>query len=135
MLLDWLAAAFLCECFSSYFAMSLSVAVLWFALPAVGFAPLPAVGFAPLPAVGFAPLGSLHHCSRSAMFFSCSPRTLVALLHSLHHWLVGCVSVSDSHHWLLGCGSVSDSPLCGSLRLRGSFQASTNITTQHCATS
>ena len=73
----------------------LPLAVLF--LPAVGYAlVLPAVGFAPLPAVGFALPGSLHHCSRSSMFFSCSPRTLVALLHSLHHWLVGCGSVSDS---------------------------------------
>ena len=41
-----------------------SVVVLWFVLPAVGFALLPAVGFALL--------GSFHHRSRSSMFFSLS---------------------------------------------------------------
>ena len=30
------------------------------------------------------------------MFFSCGPRTLVALLHSPRHKLIGCGSVSDS---------------------------------------
>ena len=49
-----------------------------------------------LHAVGFALLGSFHHCSRTSMFFSCGPRILVALLHSFHHRLVGCGSVSDS---------------------------------------
>ena len=131
MLRDWLAAAFLCEVFLIVLRL-VSVVVLWFTLPAVGcalllpavrFALLPAVGFALLPAVGFALLGSSHHCSRSSMFFSCGPRTIVALLHSFHHWLFGCGSV---------CAFSSES-LCGSLRLRGSFLASPNISTQHCA--
>ena len=76
-----------------------SVVVLWFALLAVGHAlVLPAVGFALLPAVDFALLGSSHHRSRSSR----CPRTLVALVHSSHHMLVGFGSVSDSHHLLLG---------------------------------
>ena len=68
-----------------------SVAVVWFALPAVGSAlllpaigyvlVLPAVGFALLPAVGFALLGSFHHRSRSSCSFRC-PRTRVASLRS-----------------------------------------------------
>ena len=37
------------------------------------------------------------------------PRTLVALLHSSRHFLVGCGSVSDPHHLLIGWGSVCDS--------------------------
>ena len=98
-------------CFSSYFAF-VSVVVLWFALPAVGFALL----------------GSFHHCSRSSCSSRC-PRTSVALLHSSRHWLVGCSSVSDSHHLLLGCASSSES-LCGRLRLRGSFLASLQ---HHCS--
>ena len=96
MLRDWLAAAFLCEVFLIVLRL-VSVVVLWFALPAVGCAfLLPAVSFALLPAVGFALLGSFHHGSRSSMFFSCGPRTLVAILQHFHHWLAGCGSVSDS---------------------------------------
>ena len=81
MLLDWLAAALLSDVFLIVLRL-VSVEVLWFALPAVGCALL-------LPAIGFALLGSFHHCSGSSMFFSCGPRTLVAFLHSFHHWLVG----------------------------------------------
>ena len=72
MLRDWLAAAFL-YCVLRIVLRLVSVAVLWFALPAVGYAlllpavgsalVLPAVGFALLPAVGFALLGSFHHFS------------------------------------------------------------------------
>ena len=105
MLRDWLAAAFHCDVLRIVLRL-VSVAVLWFALPAVGYAlVLPAIGFALLPVVGFALLGSFHHCSRSSMFFSCGPRTLVALIHSFHHRLFGCGSV---------CASSSES-LCGSL--------------------
>ena len=111
-------------CFSSYFALP-RFAVLRFALRAVGFALL----------------DSFHHRSRSSCSSRC-PRTLVALLPSSRHWLVGCGSVSDSHRMLLGCGSVGDSlshhllfgcgcvcasfseSLCGRLRLRCSFLAS-----------
>ena len=95
----WLQLSFVL-CFSSYFAL--------FSVRS------PSVRYALLLAVGFALLGSFHHRSR----FSCSsrcPRTLVALLSSSHHWLVGCGSVSDSHHLLLGCGSVGDSLTTGSL--------------------
>ena len=103
-------------CFSSYFALS-SVVVLRFALPAVGYAlVLSAVGFALLPAVGFA-----------------LRAVLVLLL------LYFILLVSDSlTTGSFGCGSVcatSSVSLCGSLRLRGSFLASPNTTTQHCATS
>ena len=77
-----LAGAFLCEVFLIVLRLCL------------GRSPL--VRFALLPAVDFALLGSFHHCSRPSMFFSCGPRTLVALLHSFHHWLVGCGSVFDS---------------------------------------
>ena len=119
-----LPAAFLCTMFLLVLRL-VSVLVLWFALPAVGFALL----------------GSFHRCSRSSKFFSLSsyPCCFTSFF-SL--WLVACGSVSDSHHWLLGCGfrlsflshhwlfgcgpvcasfSVS---LCGKLRLRGSFLAS-----------
>ena len=83
-----------------------SIAVLWFALPAVGYAlVLPAVGYVLL-------LGSFHYCSRSSMFLSCGPRTLVALLILLATSSLAVVSES----------------LCGSLRLRGSFLASTCTT-------
>ena len=80
------------------------VAVLWFALPAVGYALLlPAVGLALLPAVGFALLGSSHHRSRSSCSFRC-PRTRVAVLRSSYHWLCGCGSVSDplQRHFVVG---------------------------------
>ena len=107
MLRDWLAAALLCDVFLLVLCL-VSVAVLWFALPAVGYALV-------LRAVGFALLGSLHHCYRSSVFFSCGPRTLVALLHSSRHRLVGCGSVCDFHQWLLDCGSFSDSLTTGSL--------------------
>ena len=73
MLRDWLAAAFLCTAFLLVLRL-VSVAVLWFALPTVGCALLPAVGFALL--------GSFPHYSRSSMFFSRGPRTLVGLLRS-----------------------------------------------------
>ena len=94
-----LAAAFFCTVLLLVLRL-VSVVVLWFALPAVGSALLPAVGFALL--------GSCHHRSRSSCSSRC-PRTLVALLRSCRHRLVGCGSVSDSHHLLLGCGS-----FCGS---------------------
>ena len=45
-------------------------------------------------------------------------------------------SVILSHHWLFGCGSFcasSSESLCGRLRLRGSFLASSSTTTQRCA--
>ena len=73
-----LTAAFFCTVFLLVLRL-VSVVVLWFALPtvgyalilpAVGFAPLPAVGVALLPAVGFALLGSSHHRSRSPWSFS-----------------------------------------------------------------
>ena len=124
-----LAAAFFCTVLLLVLRL-VSVVVLWFALPAVGcdFLPavgcalLPAVGFAPLPAVGSALLGSFHHRSRSSCSSRC-PRTLVALLHSCRHRLVGCGSVSDSHHLLLGCGSFCDSfsPLASWLWFRLCF--------------
>ena len=82
MLWDWLAAAFSCDVFLLELRL-LSVAVLWFALLAVGYdLVLLAIGFTLLPSVGFALLCSFHHCSRSWMFFSRGPRILVALLHS-----------------------------------------------------
>ena len=120
-------------CFSSYFALP-RFAVLRFALLAVGFALL----------------DSFHHRSRSSCSSRC-PRTLVALLPSSRHWLVGCGSVSDSHRMLLGCGSVSDSlshhllfGCVASVLLSQShfvvgydsvarFWLPSNITTQHCA--
>ena len=89
----------LCDAFLLVLRL-VSVAVLWFALPVVGFALLPAVGFALL--------GSFHHCSRSSMFFSFGPRNLVALLHSSRRRLVGCGSVSDS----LTIGSLAVVRLC-----------------------
>ena len=95
MLQDRLAATFLCEVFLLVLRL-VSVVVLWFALPAVGYALL-------LPAVGFSVLFII------APDLQCSsrcPRTLVALLHSCRHMLVGSGSVCDSHHLLLGCGSV-----------------------------
>ena len=107
-----------CSCWTSASVMVLllvlrlvSVVVLWFALPAVGFALLPAVdfallpavgfalppavGFALMPAVGFALLGSFHLRSRSSCS-CCCPRTLVALLLSCRHRLVGCGFICDS---------------------------------------
>ena len=128
-------------CFSSYFALS-RFEVLWFALPAVGyalllsavgsalvlpavgFALLPAVGFARLPAVGFALLGSFQRCSRSSMFFSLSsyPCCFTSFFSPLCS-LFGCGSFSAS----------SSASLWGKLRLRGAFLASSNITTQRCA--
>ena len=103
----WLQLSVLC--FSLYFALSRSV--LWFALPAVGFAPL----------------SSFHHHSRSSCSSRCL-RTLVALLRCCRRWLVDCGSVSDSHHLLLACGS-----FCASFpeAFHWSFLASPNITTQH----
>ena len=99
-----LAAAFFCT-----LLILVSVVVLWFALPAVGFALLAAVGLALLaavglalllaaglgflPAVGFALLGSFQHRSSSLSSSRC-PRTLVALLRYCRHKLVGCGSVS-----------------------------------------
>ena len=138
MLRYWLAAAFLCDVLRIVLRL-VSIAVLWFALPAVGFALLPAVGCALLPAVGFAV--SVHFII--PQIFNVLLAFLVPLLHSSFHGLVGCGSVSDSHHWLLGCGlfgwgsvcASSSESLCGSLRLRGSFLASPNTTTQRWATS
>ena len=83
--------------------------------------------------------GSFHHSPDLQFLLA----FLVPLLHSSFHGLVGCGSVSDSHHWLLGCGlfgwgsvcASSSESLCGSLRLRGSFLASPNTTTQRWATS
>ena len=75
----WLQLSF-ALCFSSYCALS-RFAVLWFALPAVGFALVPAVGFALL--------GSFHRCSRSSMFFSCY---ITSFFSSFHHWLFACGS-------------------------------------------
>ena len=116
-----LAAAFFCIVLLLVLRL-VSVVVLWFALPAVGFALLPAVGFALLPAVGFAFLGSFHHRYSSSCSSRC-PRTLVALLRSCRHRLVGCGSVSRI---LTTCSLavvasvlVLQSPLCGRLRLRG----------------
>ena len=66
----WTSGTFLCSVLLLVLRLVL-VVVLWFALPAVGYALLlPAVGFALLPAVGFALLGSFHHRSR----YSCSSR-------------------------------------------------------------
>ena len=93
MLGDWLAAAFLCAVF--LFVLRLvSVAVLWFALPAVGSALLlPAVGYAfVLPAVGYVFLGSFHHRSRSLCSSGC-PRTRVALLRSSPLFTTGSLAV------------------------------------------
>ena len=86
MLRDWLAAAFLCRVFLIVLRL-VSVAVLWFVLPAAGYAlllpavayalVLPAVGYALvllavgyafLPAVGFALLACCWFCS--SLFFS-----------------------------------------------------------------
>ena len=114
MLRDWLAATFLCDVF-----LLVSVAVLRFALPAVGYALLRAVGFALLPAVGFAP--DLRCSSRAV---------LVPLL--LYFILLATSSLAVVPSVLLVRSSES---LCDILRLRGSFLASPNITTQHCAAS
>ena len=74
-LIGWVAAPLLCTVYFPSYLTFVSVAVLWFALPAVGCAPLlPAVGLALLPAVcfalllaavGFADLGSFHRFSPS----------------------------------------------------------------------
>ena len=120
MLRYWLAATFVCDVLRIVLRL-VSVAVLWFALPAVGSALLlPAVGSAlVLPAVGFALAACCWLCSfgsfRHSPDSSRGPRTLVALLHSSRRKLVGCDSVSHSHYWLLGCGSFSDSLTTGSL--------------------
>ena len=116
MLRDWLAAAFLCSVLLLVLCL-VSVAILWFASPAVDHALLlstidsallPAVGFALLPAVGFALLGSFHHRSRSSCSSRC-PRALVALHSSSHHWLFGrgsvCASVQS--HFVVGYDSVA----------------------------
>ena len=91
---DWLAAAFLCAVLLLVLCL-VSVAILWFSLPAVGYdLLLPSVCSALLPSVGSALLGSFilspllddERCSASASSFSTSlsrcPRTRVALLHS-----------------------------------------------------
>ena len=94
-------------------------------LPAVGLALLPAVGFALLPAVGFALLNSFSSSLQIFAFFSLSSYPCCCTS-----------SFSDSHHLLLGCGSVCASlseSLCDRLRLRGSFMASSSVSTQHCA--
>ena len=104
-----------------------SIAVLWFALLAVGHAlVLPAVGYALL-------LGSFHYCSRSSMFFSYGPRTLVALL----------ILLATSSLAVVPSVLLLQSHFCGRLRFRGSFLASTCTTIwlhptqlpQHSATS
>ena len=139
MLRDWLAAAFLCEVLLLALRL-VSVAVLWFALPAVGYGLLlPAVGFALLPAVGFDLLPAVGFAllpSRYSMFFSLSSYSycFTSFFSPQARWLW--FRLGFSHHWLFGCGSVcasSSESLCGWLRLRGSFLAFPNITTHHCA--
>ena len=103
-------------------------------LPAVGCArDLPAVGPAlVLPAVGFALLGSFHHRSRSS-FLAVLVTLLLYFVLLTTSSLAVVPSVILSHHWLFGCGSVcasSPESLGGGLRLRGSFLASSDITTQ-----
>ena len=81
-----------------------SVAVLWFALPAVGNALLlPAVGFALPPAVGLALL----------------PSVGFALLAVLVPFLLTTGSLAGGSVYAFSSGS-----LCGRLQLRGSFLAS-----------
>ena len=108
------AAAFLCGVFLLVLRL-VSVAVLWLLC---------------------LPLAMLFSCLPLALLFSvlfifaADLRVLLAVLVPLLHLL------RSSHHWLVGCGSFcasSSELLCGRLRLRGSFLASSNITTQRCA--
>ena len=102
-------------CCSSYFALS-RFAVLWFALPVVGYAlllpavhsalVLLAIGFALVPAVGFALLHAVFIVAPDVRCSYRCPRTRVALLRSSHHLLLGCGSFSDSlTTGSFGCGS------------------------------
>ena len=103
----------LCSCLVLLLAMLLSCLPLAArVLFAVGFtALLPAVGFCSSACCWLCSSRFFSSFSRSSMVFSRGPRTLVALLHSSRHRLVGCGSVCASHHWLVGCGSVSDGSL------------------------
>ena len=80
MLRDWLAEAFLCGVFLLVLRL-VSVAVLWFALPAVGYVLLfPAVGFALLPSVGIALLPAVGFARLPAVGFARLPAVGLALL-------------------------------------------------------
>ena len=122
-----------------------SVAVLWFALPAVGYAlVLPAVGFALLPAVGFALLPAVR--SALSVLFIIAPdlrvllAVLVPLFALLHILATGSSAVVLS--LILTTGSLGvvpsvlhlQSDFVVGIRLRGSCLASPNTTAQHCAT-
>ena len=124
-----LAAAFFCTVFLLVLRLG-SVVVLWFALPACCWLCSSACCW----------LCSFRFFSSSLqifVFFSLSsyPCCLFFILLATGSLAV-VPSVILSHHWLFGCGSFcasSPASLCGSLRLRGSFLASSTITTQRCA--
>ena len=140
MLRDWLAAAFLCTVFLLVLRL-VSVEVLLFALPAVGYALLlPAVGSA----LCLARCWLCHSLFISSLlqifvFFSLSSYQccFTSFFSSFHHWLVGlwsCLGFSPLAPWLWF-------RLCFFFRVTfvvcydsvARFWLTPNITTQHCA--
>ena len=123
-----------------------SVAILWFALPVVGYALLlpvvglalllPAVGFALLlPAVGFALLGSFHRFSPSRRLSAAlrAHRRFDVLLAVLVPVLLHLVLLFTTDSLAVVPSLLPPASLCGSLHLPGCLACTSNTTTQHCA--